>query len=142
MIAFPYRREQSQLLGAIYRPVAEVYFRDLQGNELVSFMYVDSGADITLIPQSFGESLGFVVEQKDVSSIRGVGNAMVPVIIRKAPMRIGTEEFEARIAWALDENVPPLLGRTDVFDRFNIHFRQSKRLTEFRPVRRQRSQKP
>lgn len=138
MIAFPYRREQSGLLGAIYRPVAEVYFKDLQGNELISFMYVDSGADLTLIPKSFGESLGLVAEGKDVSSIRGVGNAPVSVIIRQVWMRIENEEFEARVAWALSEQVPPLLGRTDVFDRFDIRFRQGKRLTEFNPVRQRR----
>jgi len=125
-------------LGTIYRPVAEVYFKDDQGNELVSFMYVDSGADITLIPKSFGESLGFIVEEKEVTDIRGVGNVPVPVIIKRAWMRIGKHEFEARIAWALTEDVPPLLGRTDVFDHFSIQFRQLKLTTEFRLVRPRR----
>lgn len=138
MITFPYRREPSSLLGTIYRPVAEVYFKDLQGNELVSFMYVDSGADLTLIPRSFGESLGFVVEEKDISSIRGVGNVRVPVIIQRVWMRIGPKRFKVRIAWALNENVPPLLGRTDVFEQFDIQFRQRRRITEFKPVRQRR----
>ncbi len=50
-------------------------------------------------------------------------------------MRIGNREFEARVAWALEENVPPLLGRTDVFEEFDIRFRQRSRITEFRPLR-------
>ena len=46
----------------------------------------------------------------------------MPIIIKKVKMRIGEQEFDARVAWCLEEDVPPLLGRIDVFNRFKITF--------------------
>lgn len=41
-------------------------------------------------------------------------------------MKIGGKLFDARIAWALIEEVPLLLGRTDVFNLFSICFKKNK----------------
>ena len=133
MVKFRYRRERSDLLGTIYRPVAEVYFKDRDGNLLVSFMYIDSGADITLIPKAMGESLGLRFDEKEIREIRGIGAARVPIIIRKVWLKIGGHEIEARIAWALEEGIPPLLGRVDIFNKFDVRFREEDRVIEFVP---------
>jgi hypothetical protein len=39
-------------------------------------------------------------------------------------MSVGEQSFDCRIAWALIKEVPPLLGRKDVFDRFEVLFRE------------------
>lgn len=44
-----------------------------------AFMYVDSGADVTLIPKSFGELLGFRLESSKIQEIKGIGEGTVPV---------------------------------------------------------------
>lgn len=131
MVEFEYREEDSRLFGKIVRPVADIYFIDNEGNKLISFMYIDSGADITLIPRKLGESLGFTVEGGKIIEIGGIGNAKVPVIIKTASIMIGVRKVEVRIAWALTEEVPPLLGRTDVFDLFKIIFVQKNRRIQF-----------
>ena len=41
-------------------------------------------------------------------------------------MRIGDMELEPRVAWALIEETPPLLGRLDIFDKFNITFKEKE----------------
>ncbi len=41
-------------------------------------------------------------------------------------MKIGEIELESRVAWALIEEAPPLLGRLDIFDRFNIAFKKNE----------------
>jgi len=82
-------------------------------------MYVDSGADVTVIPRRLGEFLGFVIEQREISEICGNGCAVVLIIVKNTRMDIGEREFDARIAWAMINDVPPLLGRLDVFDRFD-----------------------
>ena len=69
-------------------------------------MYVDSGADITLIPRSVGDLLGFVVKKGKIVDITGVGGGTVPVIVKKVMMCVGKEIFDARVAWALIEDVP------------------------------------
>jgi len=132
MISFKYQKERSNLLGVVLRPIAEVYFEDTEGRKIRALMYIDSGADISLIPKALGESLGLEVQEEETKEITGVGNARVPVIIKKVKIRIGNVEFKARVAWALEEGVPPLLGRLDVFERFNINFREKDKIIEFR----------
>ena len=66
MPLFKYRKEYSKLFGTVYRPVAEVYFKDAEGRDLISFMYVDSGADITLLPRELGENLDLTIEEEKI----------------------------------------------------------------------------
>lgn len=67
-ITFPYREEQSKIFGRIYRPVARVKFK-FGGERIPEWMYVDSGADITLIPRSVGDLLGFEVNKSKIVDI-------------------------------------------------------------------------
>ncbi len=46
-------------------------------------------------------------------------------------MKIDDHKFECKIAWAQIERVPFLLGREDVFENFNITFRQRDKKTTF-----------
>ena len=127
-IQFKYRKEFFETLGVIYRPVAEVIFIN-DDKEVKDFPYIDSGADITLIPRSLGELLGFSVDN-EIKEMGGVGGSKVPTILKTLKMRIGEIEFPIKIAWALVEDVPPLLGRADVFDKFEVKFRQKEKITE------------
>lgn len=79
LITFPYREEQSKIFGRIYRPVARVKLKS-ENEWYPSWMYVDSGVDITPIPHSVGDLLGFEVEREKIVDISG-GN--VPVIIKE-----------------------------------------------------------
>src|SRR3989338_2131804 len=117
MVAFPYRKEKSDLFGETYRPIAAVHFVVDDETEFVQFMYVDSGADVTLVPKSVGELLGFSVLESEIKQIYSVSRHSVPVIIKGVKLKIGGYEFEAKVAWCLNENVPLLLGRLDVFDK-------------------------
>ena len=58
MIKFHYREEPSIITGTVLRPVADVI---LKANNITveAAMYIDSGADITLIPLGLGKALGF-----------------------------------------------------------------------------------
>ena len=132
MIDFEFREEDSNVFGKILRPIADVYFKDKNDDEIIAFMYIDSGADITLIPQKFGEALGFKVEEDKIVEIGGIGNAIIPIILKKAKIRIGKAIINVKVAWALINEVPYLLGRLDVFDKFNIEFIQKDRKILFK----------
>lgn len=130
MTVFPYRLEQSDIAGPIYRPVAKVSLYGLNGKSLVQYMYVDSGADHTLIPYSLGLYLGFQSQGQTVFEVQGVNGALA-VIYQKVTMGIGKKRFAASLAWAQIEHVPLLLGRIDVFDHFRIIFNQRKHVVIF-----------
>ena len=127
-VDFPYAREKSQLSGPIFRPVARVILND----RIPNMMYVDSGADITLLPKTVGELIGLKRETDEKpTGIRGIGRSHIEVLVRRVTMTIGGSRFSARVAWSLVEDVPILLGRLDVFSRFNILFRERKGLVTF-----------
>lgn len=126
MIIFHYKREPARTAGHfVFRPVAEIYLKDVSGRWLKFNPYIDSGADVTLIPLSLGKLLGFEIGQNKIEEIGGIRGS-IPVIYTKAVLRIGIKEILTQIAWALIEEVPPLLGRTDIFDSFKITFDQAK----------------
>lgn len=128
-IEFDFKPEESRLFGTMLRPVARVILAN-EDKEMAEHLYVDSGADVSLIPKSVGDWLGFQVEKEDqITEVKGVGERGVPIIIKKVTMQIGDKKFPARIAWALIEEVPLLLGRTDVFHLFDICFQKNKRIS-------------
>ena len=129
-VEFDFREEHSRLFGSILRPVARIILVNDE-KEFPEHVYVDSGADISLIPKSVGEALGFEIQKTDkIIEIKGVGERSVPVIIKKIKMKIGERLLpNTRVAWALIEEVPLLLGREDVFGLFNICFKKNKKTT-------------
>ena len=127
-VEFPYVKERSSIFGVVSRPVAKVVLE----HEFPQWMYVDSGADITLIPLSVGKLIGLRRTKMDrIERILGVGQSSVPILVKPTSMRLGSVEFRARVAWSQVEEVPLLLGRMDVFRKFDITFRDKARVTIF-----------
>lgn len=118
MTIFYYR-----LFGTVKRPVATIYLKS-QNKKWVEYEpYIDSGADVTLIPFSLGKFLGLEIDKGKIEQIGGIRGSL-PVIYFQNKIRIGEVEFTAKIGWSLIDNVPPLLGRADIFDHFNVTFKQ------------------
>ncbi|MGD0690093.1 MAG: hypothetical protein ABSA50_10025 [Candidatus Bathyarchaeia archaeon] len=121
-------KEQSRIFGVVTRPIARVILQ----RKYPQWMYVDSGADISLIPLSVGRLIGLTRTREDrLQRIFGVSQSSVSIIVKKVSMRIGSSEFNARVAWSQVEEVPLLLGRMDVFPRFSVIFKERNQLTTF-----------
>lgn len=133
MITFRYKKELGRNREIIKRPVADVFLHTKQGSWIEFHPYIDSGADITLIPLSFGKLLGFTIDEKNIEQIGGIRGS-VPVIYLKNKIKISGNEFLINLGWALVEEVPPLLGRAQVFDFFTITFKQTKDIILFEKV--------
>lgn len=136
MTTFYYRPFTSHSGITVKRPVATVYLRAKDGKWVEFESIIDSGADISLLPLSVGRLIGLSPDGQDIKEIGGIrGN--VPVIYFENEVRVGNTEFKAKLCWALLENVPPLLGRADVFDRFNVTFKQRDDTILFEERKRQ-----
>ncbi len=81
-----------------------------------------------------GLYLGFNAPTSKIEELKGVRGVALPVEICRVKMRIGDVELEPRVAWALIEEAPPLLGRLDIFDRFNITFKEREGKIVFEPI--------
>ena len=104
-------------------------------------MLVDSGADITLVPRSLGEFLGISFEGKKILELRGIGEGALPYVVEKIKVKIGKHAFEARIGISMVEEIPLILGRLDIFDNFNIEFKQKAGVTIFCKVGKRKFKK-
>ena len=93
---------------------------------------MDSGADISLIPESVGEALGFSTGESDLREVRSVSGHFIKIAVKNVKICIGRRIFNVRIGWALTEDVPLLLGRLDVFDKFKITFDEKNKTVIFR----------
>jgi len=132
-VTFKYRAEKSKIFGVIKRPVAKVYLRNELNEWFPCFIYIDSGADFTLIPYKFGLMLGLRTEEK-MHEIYGVGGG-ISVILKSISMKINNSVLDVRVGWSLREDVPFILGRLDIFDKFHIEFREDEDTVIFQPVR-------
>jgi len=120
---FPYQKEKSKLFGEILRPLIKFEIKTKIG-WVDAVGYLDSGADITLLPLSFARVLGIKIEDEEIKEIRGIGDNAVSVIIKEVEIKIGNVELKARVGIALIEEVPYLIGRKDIFNKFRIIFEE------------------
>jgi hypothetical protein len=133
-ITFKYQKESLGFLSkVIKRPVAEIYLKAQSGDWIKINPYIDSGADTTLIPFSTGSLLGLTYKEDEVIKIGGLAGS-AKAVRKKLKAKMGDVEFNLNLTWSLSENVPALLGRKDVFDKFNVTFMQSKEQIVFEEV--------
>jgi hypothetical protein len=132
LIEFPFIEFESENLGKILKPFA---FVELENDETSIGEYpmlIDSGVDVTLIPRVTEERLALKPpNENEVKSLGGIAGG-VPVAYRTIDLKIENIKFPVRIAWSQIEDVPPVLGRVDVFDKFDIEFKQSERKIIFK----------
>jgi hypothetical protein len=69
-----------------------------------------------------------------VEQAHGFGGSDVSYVLKRLWMHIGPHAFEVRVGWAQREETF-VMGRLDVFDRFDVEFRQRDRQLLFRPVK-------
>ena len=129
--SFPYRREYSALVGEIFRPVVTVNLHSKDGGWMGFTLYADSGADITLLPRSACEGLGYDLERGKLGDVGGITRGKIKVYVHEMNMRLGEEIFKSRVAFAQSESIPPLLGRTDVFNHFKVCYDGERKETVF-----------
>jgi len=125
-ISFRYKKEPSEVFGFIYRPVVEVYLKIRQDEWSKVLSYADSGADITIFPRSVCEILGLRIEDGQQSIITGVSGEEIRIYMHTIMIRIGDEEIEIRVGFAEREDVPYLLGRTDILTHFDVLFKDDR----------------
>ncbi len=94
-IEFHYRQELSRG-EIIFRPVGKIILEHNKRKVLI-YPYIDSGADVTLIPKSVGEILGLSLEQRSIEELSGIGEGKVAVIHKVVEMTIGEEIFDCHI---------------------------------------------
>jgi len=120
---FPYKRVQSDILGEVSIPAAEIF---LQGREEIGVdVIVDSGAVISIFPKSLCDLLGLNFEEGKGASVRTATGEEIRIKIHKVKMRIGDYSLNVRAAFSQSENIPYVLGRLDILEKVEIRFERN-----------------
>ena len=133
MIEFRFEKRNTKRLGQILKPIIPVSIIGPKRN-LNIFMLLDSGADLSLIPYSVGETIGLELDIENRSEVQGIGEGSVPYILTTVKLKIEEVEIPIRMGWALIEEVPFILGRLDIFQKFSIEFREFENKIFLNPV--------
>jgi hypothetical protein len=123
MSVFAWRRRMTRHFGEQWISFAELHLMSTKRRWHAFSVQVDSGAVISVMPRSAADLLGIQLENGEPIDLAGVGASARPFFVHRIPARIGDlPEFALRVAVADHEDVPNLLGRLDVLDRFRIDF--------------------
>ena len=132
-MANPIRFPDTQVRGR-REPIIALGLRLPSGWQRIDF-YVDSGAAHSIVTAQLAIAAGFDFRQGQHATIQIGSGAFLPVYLHRLPLQLGPKLIEARIGFCerfgLHFN---LLGRLDVFDKFNISFREREGIVVFEPT--------
>jgi len=94
-------------------------------------MHIDSGADASVLNRSFGELFGHNIKRGKRIQMKGFGEEVIIAYIHTMDIKIGRHIVKAKVAVAENDKVPNVLGREDIFNLFEIQFKNVKRTTRF-----------
>ena len=127
---FQYAPEPTRT-GIIYRPTAKILLQSTTNDWYAFRVYIDSGADISLFTKTDAKLLGLNLYHGEYRPIIGIGKILIPAYTHKVKMKIEETPLNVNASFADSDEVPRLLGRTDVFKQFKITFNEQKLETIF-----------
>jgi hypothetical protein len=127
---FKYTPEPTKT-GIIHRPTARIFLQSTK-NEWYAFrVYIDSGADMSLFTKTDAKLLGLDLYKGEYRPIIGIGKTLIPAYTHKIKMKIEETTLNVNASFADSDEVPRLLGRTDIFKHFKITFNEQNLETIF-----------
>ncbi|MEN8253816.1 MAG: retroviral-like aspartic protease family protein [Patescibacteria group bacterium] len=129
-VSFSFKKDDTRVLGAIYQPVAKVYFLSDFDNKWRSIqMLVDTGADYSILPKYAVSLLEIDLKKsKRVVESVGIGGSQKVSFIEKTKVKIGSFKREIPVGIAHSNKLPPIMGRHLFFETFNVSFNKRNKL--------------
>jgi len=124
-ISFPYEAESSPIFKVVRRPIAQVKFFSQKRKRWLEYtMIVDTGADYTVCPLKVAHDLLIDIEKECNQYLtRGIGGSeRVFICKKKIIIKIGNWEVKIPIGFLERDDIPPLLGRQECLDVFDVLF--------------------
>jgi len=125
VIEFPYTRHRGYLMPII--PVS------INAHRL--WVFVDSGATFSMLTVDEAERIGIDWQSGRRQMIVVGDGSYIPTFIHDLPLQIGTSQITAPIGFSERLGVGfNLLGRTGVFNHFEVCFNDHARKVAFQPI--------
>jgi hypothetical protein len=132
-VEFPLREDHTSY-GPLLTPMIRLAMHTVYGWQFGWFV-LDSGADFTSLPESLAEDLGVHLASCPLEGVRGIEGRILPARVGTVVLAFGKELIAVRCHFLKSKNAPYILGRMDVFSRFNIYFNNKARKVVFTAIR-------
>jgi predicted aspartyl protease len=126
---FPYKK-----IRGIYQPLIPigVQFDSLW---LPLEVYIDSGAEYTVIEARIAHSVGFNYRQGKRIYLKVGNGSLMTVYLNRLNIQLGKNCLPCDVGFSEQLNVNyNILGKVDIFEQFKICFSQSNRVITFEKV--------
>lgn len=130
-LEFPFEYAEIEGLGKLFYPIVRLEIKTISGWREFEFL-VDTGADVTTVPDDLLPILGLEKSTLKTGKTQGVGGTYVKTWELRLPLRLGKMGLiiKARAVKSLNDPMPLLLGRKDIFeDRFNLVLDSRQKIT-------------
>ena len=125
LIEFPYTLHKGHLMPIV--PIT------IQNHKV--WVYVDSGATFSLVNAAEARDMGIDWESGRPQMIVVGDGSFIPTFIHNLPIQIGTSQITAPVGFSERLGVGfNLLGRTGVFDQFQVCFNDRARRVTFQQI--------
>ena len=127
-VIFSFRKIRSEVFRFIYRPYADVYLqkKDKSGWRLAT-MVVDTGADYTILPSTYAESLGIDLAKDCMpQTTHGIGGPETVFIYKGLIVKLANYQRKIPVGFLERADVPPLLGRHEFLETFRVVFEKHR----------------
>ncbi len=125
-ITFPYVERHHPLLGSVKRPLLRLELHSERFNLWIALddVLADTGADLSVVPLPFGQLLVTNVESGQPTQLGGIVSSTSAFngYIHQIQARLGETEFELLVAVVTTATIPPIFGRRQALDRFEVRF--------------------
>lgn len=118
-LKYPYGIKYSPELGSILTIKLLLQVESPDGLAPFIFLF-DTGADITSFPISVAAKLGIDLDQCPQEPMTGYEGTVVLAYRSNIKIRFNKKSFELPCVFNPNEEVPIILGRAGIIDRFNI----------------------
>ncbi len=125
--------DKNTQIGTVPEPIIAIPVLTKHGYQHFEFL-VDSGADCTIVPLSFAEVLNLDILRARIIPFRGIEGSPVITYIEKITLKLTKKPINVICAFSSNEQTPFILGRKDIFTKFNIFFDNKKKLIRFIPL--------
>ena len=118
-LKFPYEISASLEFGNI--PTASFWLHVESGNRSIPFFFLfDTGADVSSLPSSAAVKLGIDLSKRPKIPMSGFEGSIISVHKSKIKVRFGKKSITIPCVFHPNDDIPILLGRAGILDRFNI----------------------
>ena len=131
-LTFPYQYKQIDY-GRIINPLTCIKVKASWGWQPLWFL-LDSGADTTMLTVPLAKSLGLDFDITKKTQLFGIGEKSVNAYPSKVTLQLKGLDLDVRCYFIDAKESTLLLGRLDIFDKFNILFNTQKRQMILYPI--------